>query len=175
MFNMIKQALPRKQAENNSENNVGRKALPQKTPTGFGGAAASPQVDRLGNILGRDLMGRQHGANFARHYYAALAAAGALEGQAFLDQYRSLKRTAREQGMPETEFRSFEKCLYRRFYQAATQDTVRALQSGHTPKVKADELAYIAGVAEIPEAQLQRYTLALQRSEFVGRIKALQA
>jgi hypothetical protein len=175
MLNTIHHALPSKRAENKSDPKLDAKLAPTTNDSrAVLTPAASPSDDRM-QALGKSLLSQKHGETFACQYYAASAAAGALEGDAFLEQYRALKRNARAQGMSDAEFRSFEQCLYRRFYQAATRESLRALQAGQTPKVKAEELAYIASVAAVPERDLQRYTLALERSLFVGRIKALQA
>lgn len=124
--------------------------------------------------LGKELMKRERGEDFSFHYHAACEAAGALRGKEFLQQYRSLKRIARTQGISEEEFRRYEKCLYQQFYRAAAKDIVRARQSGLTPKVMPDELAYIAKVADISEEQIHRDALTFQKCEFVARILDLK-
>ena len=114
--------MPRRQAEQNSELKLSGKIAPRNISAQPDCNDIVSHEDARARDLGKHLMSQNHGEAFACHYYAALAAAGALDGNAFLGQYRTLKRQAREQGMTESDFRSFEKCLYRRFYQAATQD-----------------------------------------------------
>jgi len=175
MITAILQGLPQKQADIQEG-----KPLQPKTPSGpssvgFGGARpTAPTPTRDLKLVGRELLKSQRGEAFALHYHAAFEAAGALQGKDFLEQYRALKRVAREQGMSETEFHAYEKCLYRRFYQAAARDTVRAHQAGLKPKVEPGELAYIAKVADIPEDQIRRDSLIFQKCEFVAQIHALR-
>ncbi len=168
-------ALPIKNVEAQDGQGLHTKAPIQKQLAGFGSAkSAAPTSERNLGLIGKEILIRERGEAFALHYHAASEAAGALQGDGFLQQYRALKKIAREQGMPESEFRGYERCLYRRFYQAAAQDTVRAHQTGHKPKVAPGELAYIAKVADISEEQIRRDSLIFQKCEFVAQIKALQ-
>ena len=175
MTNAIHQGLPQRRVEAAQEPETPPNSPASQELVGFGKGKtpANGQARDLRNI-GRELLKREQGEAFATHYHAAAEAAGALCGKEFLNQYRALKRIAQKQGMPEAEFLRFEKCLYRRFYQAAAQDTVRARQSGMTPRVAPHELAYIAKIADISEAQIRRDSLTFQKSEFVGRILALK-
>lgn len=175
MITAILQGLPQKQADIQEGKPLQPKTLSAPSSVGFGGTKTkAPAPSRDLNLIGRELLKRKHGEAFALHYHAAFEAAGALQGKDFLQQYRALKRVAREQGMPETEFHAYEKCLYRRFYQAAARDTVRAHQAGLQPKVEPGELAYIAKVADIPEDQIRLDSLTFQRCEFVAQIMALR-
>lgn len=171
----ILHGLPIKNVEAQEGQSLHKKAPLEKQLPGFGGAKSSSQTsERNLGLIGKEILKRERGEAFTLHYHAASEAAGALQGDGFLQQYRALKKIAREQGMPESEFRGYERCLYRRFYQAAAQDTVRAHQTGRKPKVEPGELAYIAKVADISEEQIRRDSLIFQKCEFVAQIKALQ-
>jgi hypothetical protein len=123
--------------------------------------------------LGVQLMREKQGENFTNHYYSAWNAAGRIDGKEFLDHYRSLKNCAREQGMSAEEFRGFERCLYQRFYRAASRDSMQRIQDGRELRVQPSELAYIAKVADISESQLSRDAIALRRSETTGQMNAI--
>ena len=175
-MNVIHQALPRKQAENQTHEETRHESIPAKHSPGFGtpGAQGSTPTRDLGQME-KELLKREYGEKFAMHYHAAAKAASAIAGQEFLDQYRALQRTAREQGMSESDFRRFEKCLYRNFYRSAALDVVRSRQAGTQPKVKPHELAYIAKVADISEEQIQRDSLTFQKCELVAQIRTLRS
>lgn len=174
-MNVIHKALPQKQIENQDHQETAHASKQSNHLPGFGvPATQNKAITRDLGQMEKELLKREYGEKFAMHYHAAGKAASALAGQEFLDQYRALRRTAREQGMSENDFRRFEKCLYRSFYRSAAIDVVRSRQAGIQPKVKPHELAYIAQVAEISEDQIRRDSIAFQKCELVAQIRALR-
>ncbi|HKX12548.1 MAG TPA: hypothetical protein VJP40_05300, partial [bacterium] len=144
-----------------------RKAFSQAVPS----AATQSQPDRLGV----ELMRSSHGDSFTSHYYNAWNAAGHVAGREFLDNFRGLKNCAKRQGMSDQDFRDFERCLYRRFYRAASRDSMQRISEGRELKVKPEELAYLAKVGGISAGQLERDALSMRRSQTAGEMKAIVA
>lgn len=137
-------------------------------------SALSPRPIRP-EPLGVILMRERHGEEFTGHYYSAWNAAGRIDGKEFLEHFRALKSCAQQAGMSSAEFRDFERCLYRRFYRAASRDSMQRNQDGRELRVKPEELAFIAKVADISPGQLEGDAIAMRRSETSGEMKAIVA
>ncbi|HKY63977.1 MAG TPA: hypothetical protein VJR29_11200 [bacterium] len=148
-----------------------RKLAPKAASRPVQTTIAASQPDPVGVALMRS----ERGDAFTDHYYSAMKAADHVDGRAFLQHYRALKHGARSQGMSAEDFRSFERCLYRRFYRAASRDSMQRLQGGRELKVQAEELAYLARVGGISANQLERDAIAMRRSRCTGEMKAIVA
>ncbi len=124
------------------------------------------------------LMETQYGKEFTEHYQIALVSAQHLEGKHFLEHFGKLKKLATQNKMNPNEWKNFERILYRKFYDAAQQDTlIRYHRSGSEAslKVKPHELSYIARVAQVSEYQLKQDHLALEHGKTRGDIQQIVA
>ena len=133
----------------------------------------SVAVSHQPDLLGVQLMRERRGEAFANHYYSAWEAAGKIDGDEFLAHYRTLKSCAKHQGMSQDEFRDFERCLYRRFYRAASLDSMQRTRDGRELRVQPEELAYLAKIGGISASQLERDAVAMRRSRCIGSMREI--
>ncbi len=147
----------------------------QSAPKAIFQAVPNAAVPSKPDSLGVELMRSSHGDSFTDHYYSALKAADHVDGRAFLQHHRALKNCAKRQGMSDGDFRDFERCLYGRFYRAASRDSMQRIRDGRELRVQPEELAYLAKVGDISSGQLERDAIAMRRSHCAGEMKAIVA